>query len=53
MKRIYETLLRLYPSEHQALFAPEMAAVFEKAAEEHRGRGWAVFIRFVDWQMKQ
>jgi hypothetical protein len=44
---MYETLLRLYPLEHQASFAPEMAAVFEEAAEERHGRGWAVFSGFV------
>ena len=46
MRRIYGALLRLYPRDHRTLFAAEMLTVFEKAAEERQGRGWAVFIRF-------
>jgi len=47
MKRIYRTLLRLYPADYTALFAGEMLAAFEKAAGENRTRGCAIFVRFV------
>jgi len=46
MKKAYVALLHLYPSSHRALFAPEMSLVFERAAEEHRGRGRLAFLRF-------
>ncbi len=47
MKRAYGTLLRLYPRDYKALFAAEMLSAFESAAEERRGHGWMVFVRFV------
>ena len=46
MKRAYDILLRLYPADYRALFAPEMSTAFEEAAEESRNRGWDVFARF-------
>lgn len=46
-RRAYELLLRLYPRDLQALFSDEMSAVFQTAAEERRGEGWAAFARFV------
>jgi len=42
--RAYKILLRLYPSDHRAIFADEMLSVFEQSAEERRGH--AGLIRF-------
>jgi hypothetical protein len=47
IRRIYGALLRLYPAEQRKLFAAEMSRVFEEATKEQRGRGWAVFVRFI------
>jgi len=46
IRRAYAALLRLYPRDHRALFAAEMLTVFEEAAEDLRGHGRAVFVRF-------
>ena len=46
MRRIYSTLLRLYPPEHRALFEREMLMLLEEASAERRGRGWAAFLWF-------
>src|SRR4029453_5410130 len=46
MRRVYKTLLRLYPREYTELFAAEMSAVFEEAFEERRRQGGAIFLRF-------
>lgn len=46
MKHLYETLLRLYPKDLRAAFSAEMMEVFEQAAEEHRSRGRACYLRF-------
>ena len=43
MKRAWRTLLRLYPPAHRELFAAEMEAVFDQAAEERRMAGWLAF----------
>jgi hypothetical protein len=45
--RVYWVVLRLYPRDYRAQFATEMSNAFESAAEEHRGRGRPVFVRFV------
>ncbi|HEY7547639.1 MAG TPA: hypothetical protein VID27_22265 [Blastocatellia bacterium] len=47
MRRVYKTLLKLYPPEHKATFAEEMLTVFEEAAEERRRQGWVVFVCFL------
>ena len=36
--RIFYLLLRLYPPEHQAVFAPEMLALLKERAHEGRQR---------------
>jgi hypothetical protein len=41
---MYRALLRLYPRDYLAAFAPEMLRAFELAAAEHRGRGQAAFV---------
>jgi hypothetical protein len=46
IRRAYNALLRLYPSDHRAVFADEMLSVFEQASEESRMRGRAGLIRF-------
>lgn len=47
IQRVYELLLRLYPADLRALFAPEMSTVFESAAEEQRCRGRLRLAGFV------
>jgi hypothetical protein len=37
MKRIYRALLRLYPADYRAMFASEMARIFDQIADEGRG----------------
>jgi|HubBroStandDraft_6_1064221.scaffolds.fasta_scaffold65832_4 hypothetical protein len=44
--RIYKALLRLYPSDCRGWCGPEMLDAFERAAQEHRARGLAAFVRF-------
>ena len=51
MKRIYRTLLGLYPLDYTARFAGQMLAACENAAEEPRARGGAVFLRFAILEM--
>jgi hypothetical protein len=46
MRRAYRTLLRLYPRDYRAMFAAEMLTAFEMAAEERRGQGGHVLVRF-------
>jgi len=46
MRRIYSTLLRLYPAEYRTLFESEMLGLLEEASAEQRGRGRAAFIWF-------
>jgi hypothetical protein len=46
MKRVYALFLRLYPREYRDLFGPEVLNVFAAAAEEHRKRGLAEWLRF-------
>lgn len=45
--RAYAVLLRLYPGDHRALFAAEMLATLDEAAEERRAHGRVAFIRFI------
>jgi hypothetical protein len=47
IKGAYAVLLRLYPADHRALFAAEMLATFNEAAEENQAHGRAAFIRFI------
>jgi hypothetical protein len=47
MIRAYGFLLRLYPKDHQRVFAAEMAEVFEESAREHRAQGWLAFTGFI------
>ena len=42
----YSKLLQLYPAEHKAIFAQEMATTFEHAAHEYWKQGWLAFARF-------
>ena len=46
MRRVYKTLLRLYPRDYTELFAAEMLAAFEEVSEERRRQGAAIFLRF-------
>ena len=39
MRRVYRTLLRLYPREYRRQFGDEMLAVFTRAAAERRVEG--------------
>ena len=45
--RIFRFLLRLYPPEHQALFAPEMLALLEETTREGCQRSWSAHTYFV------
>jgi hypothetical protein len=44
MKRCYQAILRMYPAEYRAAFAPEMLSTFQQATEDRRHRG--ILIRF-------
>jgi hypothetical protein len=48
LEPVYELLLRLYPPEYRALFAREMLAVFQEAAEERRGSAFLALI-LAEW----
>jgi hypothetical protein len=39
LRRIYDLLLRLYPTEYRALFGAEMSAVFDKTTRDRRRQG--------------
>jgi len=47
MTLAYRALFRLYPRDHRTCFGAEMQSVFEEAAQEHRSRGRAAYLRFV------
>ena len=47
MGKVFRALLHLYPQRHQEVLGPEMQAVFEKNAQEHRLRGPIAYVRFV------
>ncbi len=46
MKRIYTLVLKVYPRDFKAAFAPEMINAFDRATEECRrpGRSYARFV---------
>jgi hypothetical protein len=46
MRRTYSSLLRLYPRGHRVVFADEMLAVFDEAAQERMRQGWGASARF-------
>ena len=46
IRRTYSSLLKLYPRDHRVVFAAEMLAVFDEAAQERMHQGWAVSARF-------
>jgi len=46
MRRVYQLLLGLYPTEYRRQFADEMLAVFAQTAEERRREGWFAYARF-------
>lgn len=45
--QIFHFLLRLYPPEHQAVFAPEMLALLKETACEQSRHGGSAHMRFV------
>ena len=47
MRMVFRALLHLYPQRHQEVLGPEMQAVFEKNAQEHRLHGSVAYMRFV------
>jgi hypothetical protein len=47
MKTIWMALLRLYPKAYREIFAAEMEAVFDQAAEERRRHGRLAFTGFL------
>jgi hypothetical protein len=47
MKRVYGVFLCLYPREYRELFGAEVLNVFAQAAEEHRARGFGVWVWFM------
>ncbi len=46
MQLFYRAILRLYPAEYRAVFAPEMLATFDQAAMDSRKRGVLHFVSF-------
>jgi hypothetical protein len=46
MRNFYKAVLRLYPPEYQAAFAPEMLQTLEQAASDRRVRGHVAFLTF-------
>jgi len=46
MRRVYETLLRLYPRDFRAPFTSEMLRAFDSAASDRRAQGQPSYIRF-------
>jgi len=42
LRRVFQLLLCLYPTEYRRLFAAEMLAVLEERAGERRGNRWAL-----------
>jgi len=47
MKRSFAALMKLYPPGYRALFADEMAAVFEEACRDHRAQGQLAYILYL------
>lgn len=46
MRRLYQSILKLYPTEYQAAFTVEMLATFDQATAASRRRGGTAFLRF-------
>jgi len=46
MKRVWEFLLGLYPTDYRTRFGAELSQAFENAAGERRLRGRPAFVRF-------
>jgi len=46
MRRMYETLLQLYPRDFRASFTSEMLRAFDSAAGDHRAHWQSAYIRF-------
>lgn len=51
MRNAYAALLRLYPTEHQQMFANEMLDTFDRAAADWRRRGTLAFLCFTTWEL--
>ena len=47
LMRLYQRFVGLYPRDYRISFSAEMLNTFGSAAEERRGRGAALFTRFV------
>jgi hypothetical protein len=50
MQGFYRAILRLYPTEYQVAFAPEMIQVFNQASVDFRKRGLLRLISFVAYE---
>jgi hypothetical protein len=48
MNRLFRAILRLYPAEYRAVFAPEMIEVFEEASAAWKTRGLFALIWFAN-----
>ncbi len=46
MRRIYATMLRLYPRDFRASFTSEMLTAFDRSAGDRRAQGQSAYIRF-------
>jgi hypothetical protein len=52
VRKFYQGILRLYPSEYQTAFAPEMLQVLEQAATERQTRGRIAFLSFAVGELR-
>src|SRR5262249_2788761 len=46
LRQAYDILLRLYPRDYRISFTAEMVTTFAEAAEDRRGHGRVIFVRF-------
>jgi hypothetical protein len=46
MYSVYQAILRLYPTEYRAAFAPEILQTLEQAASDRRAQGHILFLSF-------
>src|SRR4051794_33020736 len=46
MRRIYKSILQLYPAEFRAAFSPEMIGTFEQALADHKQVGMLTYLWF-------
>ena len=46
MRKLYQTILCLYPAEYRAAFASEMLQILEQAWRDHQSRGRISFLSF-------